>query len=496
MRTIVDDEEESEEASVESGMFRADASATDIDVLAVDDDIDQLDLTATYLEREREAFDVTTETDPTAVVDRLAEGSFDAVVSDYDMPLMNGLDVLDAIREEYPDLPFVLFTGKGSEEIASEAISKGVTDYLQKQTSPDQYSLLANRVRNAVEQYHASRALKRSEETFSKVVRNSSDVIGIVDTSGRFTYISPACEHTLGYEQAELVGESAFEYMPPSDRQTAMDEFFTAVENPDYKPVIEFQFEDPEGGWTHVEARGTNLFDDEVVNGFVVNARDVTEQKKREQALRQQNERLRDMRKVVSHDLKNPIGVTADALEMYRETGEGKWLDKIDNAAERMDALIDQVVALSADETTVSDLEQTSFKQVVKLAWETVPTENATLYVEDSKELEADPARLRQALENLIRNAVEHSRGEVDVRVGTTDEGIYFEDDGPGIDEEDRERVFESGYTTRTGNTGFGLSIVNQIVIGHGWEIAVSESDRGGARFEVTGITFQPTVYS
>ncbi|PSQ57994.1 MAG: HTR-like protein, partial [Halobacteriales archaeon SW_9_67_25] len=113
------------------------SAGEDITVLHVDDDPDVLDITATFLQRADRRFEVVTETDPDAALDRL-DGGVDCVVSDYQMPAMDGLAFLDAVRDEAPELPFVLFTGKGSEEIASDAISAGVTDYLQKRTGTDQ----------------------------------------------------------------------------------------------------------------------------------------------------------------------------------------------------------------------------------------------------------------------------------------------------------------------------------------------------------------------
>jgi PAS domain S-box-containing protein len=467
-----------------------------VTVLAVDDDADILDLTATFLERERDEFEVVTETLVDDAITRLDEERIDAIVSDYDMPRMNGLEFLEAIREDHKDIPFILFTGKGSEEIASEAISKGVTDYLQKKTGASQYSILANRILNAVEQYHATEALKHSEEKFSKLVTNSTDVIGVVNENARFKYISPACKHTLGYEQEELLGECAFDYMPPDDRKSAMEAFFEGIENPEIEPTIEFRFEHPEGGWTVVEARGKNLLNDDFINGYLVNARDITELKEREKELKQQNEQLRNMRKVISHDLRSPLSVASGFMDLYRETGDEAYLDKMENSFDRMNVLLDQMLNLADSDTKIEETEQVALKDLVRSAWEMAGTENAELHVEDSRMFEADPVRFQQVVENLIRNAIQHSEGEVKVCVGTTESGIYVEDTGPGIPESDRERVFESGYTTSPDGTGFGLNIVKQIVLGHGWDIDVTEGETGGARFEITGITFQPTVYN
>ncbi|WP_284009202.1 response regulator [Haloarcula pelagica] len=480
----------------QSNVFSLPDTDRDIAILVVDDDPDLLDLTATFLEREEGGFEVRTESNPSDAIETVTEVELDAIVSDYDMPTMDGLEFLEAVRQINEGIPFILFTGKGSEEIASEAISKGVTDYLEKRTGPDQYSILSNRICNAVEQYRASETLKRSEEKFSKVVRNSTDVLGIVDETGRFKYISPACENELGYKQAELIGESAFDYMPPDDRKEAMDKFFTAVENPGREPTIEFRFEDPTGGWTLVEARGKNLFDDDFINGFVVNARDVTGLKEREQELEQQNEQLRNMRKMLSHDLQNPVSIAADSLVLYRDTGEEQWIEKAEKAIDRMDELLEQVSAMRMVETDISETETVELRDIVSSAWEMVETANSELHIEDSKAFEADCSRLKQVFENLIRNAVEHSDGSTVIRVGTTDGGLYFEDDGPGIPQGERDKIFESGYTTNPDKTGFGLNIVKEIVIGHGWDIEITESEGGGARFEIDGIVYQPAVYS
>jgi signal transduction histidine kinase len=102
----------------------------------------------------------------------------------------------------------------------------------------------------------------------------------------------------------------------------------------------------------------------------------------------------------------------------------------------------------------------------------------------------ADGDRLQQLFENLFRNAIEHCPERVRVGVGTlTDrDGFYVQDDGPGIPADERSAVFESGYTTNEHGTGFGLAIVDDVVAAHGWEIQVTESSAGGARFEITDV--------
>lgn len=89
---------------------------------------------------------------------------------------------------------------------------------------------------------------------------------------------------------------------------------------------------------------------------------------------------------------------------------------------------------------------------------------------------------LRQLLENLLTNAVEHGGPDVAVEVGLTDTGFYVADDGPGVPAAERDQVFEHGFTT--GGTGVGLAVAAEIADAHGWETRLVESSAGGARFE------------
>jgi len=275
-----------------------------------------------------------------------------------------------------------------------------------------------------------------------------------------------------------------------------MEQFFEAIENPEQKPVIEHGFRTADGGYTTLETRGRNMFDDEFIDGFVVNARDISAMKKREQELQQQNQQLKDMRTVVSQEIRSPIGVASNSLTLYRETGESEHLDRIERSIRRIDSLIDRVLMMAEHEHGIDEAEQVSLTGAVKRAWGMVgaDADSAELHIVDSRELDADPSALEQAFENLFANAIEHTAGDVIVRVGTTDGGIYVEDTGPGIPGGRpgagvRIRIHDGRREPR-----FGLNLTKQIVVGHGWSIGISDGEEGGARFEITGVTFRPTV--
>jgi len=144
------------------------AATESIHVLHVDDNPDFTDITATYLERTDDRLTVGTAHSATEALSQFDSERIDCIVSDYEMPGRDGIELLQAVRERAPDFPFILFTGKGSEEIASEAISAGVTDYLRKRSSTEQYELLATRIDTAVGQYRAERELERQNDLFRK----------------------------------------------------------------------------------------------------------------------------------------------------------------------------------------------------------------------------------------------------------------------------------------------------------------------------------------
>jgi PAS domain S-box-containing protein len=197
-----------------------------IRVLHVDDDPDFADMAATFLEREDDRFEVLTATGVDAGLDRLVEEGVDCVVSDYDMPGRNGIEFLETVRSERPKLPFVLFTGRGSEEIASRAISAGVTEYLQKRGGTDQYTVLANRIANSVRAFRAETAVTRSEERYHNLVDTAPIPIIVFDRRREMVYSNDAAvEFFHADTPADLDGRTVTDFLHPDDRERATARF-------------------------------------------------------------------------------------------------------------------------------------------------------------------------------------------------------------------------------------------------------------------------------
>ena len=759
------------------------SSQQQIRVLHVDDDPEITELTAELLQREDDRISVETATSADEGLQLLSESEIDCIVSDYEMPRKNGIEFLNSVTEHYPNLPFILYTGKGSEEVASEAISAGVTDYLQKESGTDDYTLLANRIINAVESQQrelrirffeeleneltelsieflqtesrdidtlinyglerlgtlvdadrtyvfdvdhkaetltysyewcsegiepqrdilqdvpqdtfpwwmqklsnfenivvprvselppeaeteqeilqeqnieslvvtpmiwndkltgfigfdwvqkqkmwseefinilrmggelVTTARKRKErqqelEKLETTVEALTDAVYAINEQGQFTYVNEEFIDLVGYSKERILGstpslikqEEAVEQaeqelgrlLSSDGPETAV--FEVTVHPRDGEPVIcedhmgvlpydgerfngsvgvlrnvtdrkkreqelqevKSQYETlaknfPDGtvflidndlsyvrgggeelrkvglSLDNIEgAKPHDLFPDEVadelchyyqealkgntntfkqeyggkqyqiqtvpvqtdgknINYVMAVSQNVTERVETKQALEAKNERLEEFASIVSHDLRSPLSVAEGSLELAQETCESDRLDRASDAINRSQVLIEDLLTLAQEGHEVDDIESVDLAELAKESWQTVETKHATLDTEESQ-IRADPIRVQELFENLYRNSVEHGGDGVTISVGKMDGGFYVADTGSGIPKAERERVFEAGYSTADDGTGFGLRIVKQIADAHGWEVAVAESEQGGARFEFTNV--------
>jgi signal transduction histidine kinase len=217
---------------------------------------------------------------------------------------------------------------------------------------------------------------------------------------------------------------------------------------------------------------------------------DITHREQYRRELERQNERLDQFANMISHDLRNPLTVASGRLTLAREEYDSEHLEAVATAHARMEELIEEVLTLARQGQPINETETIDLSAVAARCWQMVETASAEPATEDDLTFIADGDRLQQLLENLFRNATEHGDEDVTIRVGAIDgdDGFYVADDGPGIPPEEREQVFESGYTTADNETGFGLAIAEEIADAHGWIITITESADDGAQFEIRGV--------
>lgn len=172
-----------------------------IRILHVDDDPGFADMAAGFLERQDEPIAVETATNPNDALDVLSEIDVDCIVSDFDMPELNGIEFLETARDNYPGLLFILYTGKGSEEVASDAISAGVTDYIQKERGTSHYDVLGNRIKNTVDQHRTEQELQDREHRLTCFFEQSP--IGVIQWDDEFNFarVNDTARKILGYEE-------------------------------------------------------------------------------------------------------------------------------------------------------------------------------------------------------------------------------------------------------------------------------------------------------
>lgn len=322
---------------------------------------------------------------------------------------------------------------------------------------------------------------------FAKMVESVGVGVGIYGEDGRYEYVNQSYADLFNTEPTELIGTALWDVVPEfeANRFDRYWDSFNDGQTRTAETVHKYN-----GQEIPVATVTTQRSIDGTPYHFGT-IKDISQRKIREQEIKSQNERLENFASIVSHDLRNPLNVAQGYIDILQEDIHRDELRLVDNALDRMNVLISELLELAQSDDKVGETSPVSVKGIAEKAWHTVHSSEAVLHTpETNRRVMADASRLQQLFENLFRNAVEHAGSDVQVTIGTTPDGFYVADDGPGISPAKRDRVFETGYTTNENGTGFGLSIVQQIVTGHSWKIDITESSDGGARFEITNVNF------
>jgi PAS domain S-box-containing protein len=363
----------------------------------------------------------------------------------------------------------------------------------------------------------SSAALKRSEEHFRALIENATDLIGVLDGEGVIRSISPSVTRVLGYARDEWVGHMAFEFVHPDDRAAVVAEFERGLREHTPGGPITFRVRHRNESWRVLEASDTNLLDEEAVRGMVVNARDITDRARAEDALRASEERLQlearhkdEFLATLAHELRNPLAPIRTAVAVLRHRPDGAIAtdarDIIDRQVAHMARLVDDLldVARISRGKMLVHLEPLDLTELVR----TTIADHRPIFDAAGVSLEvelagapltvlADRTRVSQVIGNLLQNAVKFTDrgGQVVVRLAPAPEGdaeISVADSGIGFSPALAAHVFEPlrhpffEADPRRGGLGLGLALVKGLVGLHGGTVSAASEGHGcGATFTI-----------
>jgi PAS domain S-box-containing protein len=335
-------------------------------------------------------------------------------------------------------------------------------------------------------------ARQERERRFEAIFDNTYQFTGLAEPDGTLLEANETALEFGGVDRETVVGEPVWETPwfagVPERVSVAEAAVERAAEGEFVRDELEVQGAE-DRAVVDFSVRPIHDADGEV-ELLVIEGRDITELKTHEAELERQNERLEEFAGVLSHDLRNRLGVAEGRLTLAREDPNPASIDHALTAVDRMGDLVEDILSLASEGRVVDDPEPVDVRIILGKAVSNVRTDGAEVTVDCSGgcTVLADPNRLSELVENLVGNAVIHARADPTVRVAVEGERLLVEDDGPGVAPEHREEIFEPGHTTSDDGTGFGLAIVQRIAAAHDWSVHVESSPLGGARFVVDGL--------
>lgn len=449
-----------------------------INLLLVDNDPQFLDLTLRNLEKEDSKIELERCESPKEALKLLEDGDFDGVLSDYDMPGMNGIELLNKVRSRWPDMPFIIVTGKGDEEVASEAMRCGVDDYFKKKGITDEFSIIVNRIEKVIalkqtekEREEALTRLQESQEKYELLLANLPDgAAAIFDKDLNYTLVGGEIINDTGLEADDLRGEHISAIYDDEDLDKIRDNYEAALKGEKRRFKADLHGRTLSVVTTPVKEDG------EIVAGLALSY-DITD-------LEGNTADMEEFGNLLSHDLRNPLDIAKGYLDLVErpESENEELIEEAKDAVYRAIKIVEDLKIIAVNPEDI-ETEEINLRDAFNQALESEEVHPESYKIEDTT-IEARDDSITRLFANLVQNSVDHNTEPVSINAGSLEDGFYYEDDGKGIDEENRDRIMEKGFTTSDQGQGLGLYIISRMAELHGWNVEITESSNGGARFE------------
>ncbi|OGX38030.1 MAG: hypothetical protein A3C53_08265 [Omnitrophica WOR_2 bacterium RIFCSPHIGHO2_02_FULL_68_15] len=355
---------------------------------------------------------------------------------------------------------------------------------------------------------------RRGEEHFRLLIENAQEIVLVLEADGIMRYKSPSIERVLGYRTQDLLRKSMFEFVAAYDLPKALTVFNEAIRQNGTTQFVEFRCRHKDGSWRVLQAWLKNLLQDRVVEGIIVNLRDVSQLKQAEEAvtktaddLARSNQELEQFAYAASHDLQEPLRKIASYTQLLQQRYKGKFDAEADkfigyivDGAYRMQALIRDLLMYSRAGRGELALEPTDMEAVLAQALSNLETalqaNQAAVTHDPLPMVMASPSQMTQILQNLVGNAIKyHGDAPPKVHVSALQKSGFWQfsiqDNGIGIDPQYADRVFIIFQRLHTkkeyAGTGIGLAICKKMVERHGGQVWLeSEGEGKGTTFKFT----------
>jgi len=356
---------------------------------------------------------------------------------------------------------------------------------------------------------------KRDEEKFKQLIKNSFDMIVLLDSNGIQHYVSESCERILGYKPEELINISVIEQMVhPEDQEKTKEGLYDILEN-STNGGAQYRHRHKNGSWVYLEAFGTNQLNNPLIKSVVLNVRDVTERKKAEKDLLESKARLSEANgtkdrffSIIGHDLKSPFNSIVGFSEILLEQINIKDYNGIENYARiihdssnRAMNLLTNLLEWSRTQTGRIEFNPEYF-ELITIINEVVELLNGTAQQKSifiSKKLPhdipvlADKAMVKTILRNLISNAIKFTNpgGEIIISIEQKEKELIVSvaDNGVGIKKENIDKLFRIDYsystlgTNKETGTGLGLLLCKEFIEMNSGNIWAESNEVNGSIF-------------
>ncbi len=492
-----------------------------INVLHVDDEPSFLYLTKKYMSMIADnELHVHPLSESLEVFKQLEEKNFDVIVTDYQMPGMDGLELLSKLRDQKIDIPVIIFTGRGREKVAINALNLGANYYIEKSYDTEsQFGELRHVIKQVVKHKRMEKALIESEERYRIIFDESPVSLWEEDFSDVKRYFDQLKTQGIS-DLHQYLDNHPHEVEKLSQMVKIVNVNYTTLKLYKAKNITEFF----EGLDSFFDEEATALFKEELValfNGkttyqnefpgykltgekidcivrlsvvsgheetlekIIVSVIDITRLKQVEKKLRRQKEELSEFAHFIAHDLSNCL----TSIEGYTQLLDLEYDEThiISKQIEYMKSLLTRSLTLADAGLAIKKDKNVDLNFLIESVAESIIPKNIAFTHDKLPTILCDQERLAQVFKNLFENALIHGKPHkimIKLEEGEKFLKILIINDGIPIPPEIQKRIFNYGFTTQKESMGLGLSIVRKIIEAHGWYITV-QSDKKSTFFEI-----------